>query len=217
MMEKVALSDEQWQDSQKNELWFWKSQFQEGNPDQIARNVYYLTKMEGHCSMIGDFLSKFDTNQLVIMDLGSGPNGILDVMTAKRKIAVDPLMDGFREIGFDVERTGIEAYNLKAEEIGEKFPSQVDIVLCLNSIDHHQDPELVIKNIHKVLKTDGDLILLTDLRPIELLDAYHKLPLTQGDILYWLRRWDFVMDQVFPHGFGNSIMQYCIHVKKRPQ
>jgi 2-polyprenyl-3-methyl-5-hydroxy-6-metoxy-1,4-benzoquinol methylase len=212
----MKLSDELWEDSQKNELHFWQKELSQDNLDQRQRNVYYLSKMEGHCSLIKDFVEANDFKYKVIMDLGSGPQGIMHAIDSFVKIAVDPLMDEFRNLGFDIDRDNVMNVNAKAEDIAAKLRKDFfDVVFCLNSIDHHQDPQLVIDNIHQVLRTGGDLILLTDTRLPEQCDAYHKLPLTQEAILSWLQNWDILETQEFPHGAGNPIMQFIVHAKKR--
>lgn len=211
----MKLTEDLWKDSQKNELGFWKKELQQENLDQRQRNAYYLSLMEGHCSLIRDFVETADLQHKVLMDLGSGPQGILHVLPGLYKVAVDPLMDEFKQLGFDINANDVIVANAKAEEISSKFRKDFfDVIFCLNSIDHHQDPQLVVDNIHQVLKPGGDLILLTDTRLPEQCDAYHKLPLTQKDILSWLKNFEIIETQEFPHGAGNPIMQFIVHAKK---
>lgn len=209
----MELTRELWLDSQANELGFWDKEYKQDNLDQRQRNAYYLSKMEGKCSLIKDYLTDNPITDKVVMDLGSGPQGFLHVLKAKEKFAVDPLMDKFVALGYNIQANDVKNFNLMAEEIGHHF-SNIDVVFCLNSIDHHLNPPLVIDNIYKVLKTGGDLILLTDLRLPEQCDGYHKLPLTQKDILSWLVGFDIMQAQIFPHGAGNPIMQFIVHAKK---
>lgn len=209
----MKLTEDLWLDSQKNELHFWKKELEQDNLDQRQRNAYYLSKMEGHCSLIKDFVEQNDLKDKIIMDLGSGPQGILHVLPKKLGLAVDPLMLEFRRMGYDVSGEDLQTYAHKAENIAQIF-HDVDVVFCLNSIDHHQDPKLVIDQIWKVLKKGGDLILLTDLRKEEECDAYHKLPLTEDYLLTWLDDFEIIKTQKFPHGAGNPIVQFIVHAKK---
>jgi SAM-dependent methyltransferase len=211
----MKLSEDLWKDSQKNELYFWESQFKKNNEDQVQRNAYYLSKMEGHCDMIKRFVEENKLEDKTVMDLGSGPEGILHVIDCKYKIAVDPLMREFRSLGYDISANGVNAYTLKAEDLFEHFGEDYfDVIFCLNSIDHHQDPKLVIDQCYKVLKPGGHLILLTDTRLPEQCDAYHKLPLTKDYIDTWLGEYLILESQVFPHGPGNPIKQYIVHALK---
>jgi 2-polyprenyl-3-methyl-5-hydroxy-6-metoxy-1,4-benzoquinol methylase len=210
----MKLTDELWQDSQTNELYFWKKELEQDNLDQRQRNVYYMSRMEGHCSLIKDFVESTDLSNKVVMDLGSGPMGFMHAVEAKKKFAVDPLMDEFEKLGYDTAANDVISVNMKAEDIGEGFENQIDVIFCLNSIDHHQDPQLVVDQCYKALKSDGHLIILTDTRLPEQCDAYHKLPLTKEAILDWLSNFEVLEQQVFPHGTGNPIMQFIVHAAK---
>lgn len=212
-MEKV-LSTELWQDSQKNELWFWQTMLDQGNPDQMHRNAYYNSKMEGHCDMIARFLSSTSLADKWVLDLGSGPEGFCHAIQAKFKIAVDPLMNKFRRMGFKVDANDVISLTARAEQLAEIFYSAIDVIFCLNSIDHHQDPAVVMDNIYDSLKPHGHAFILTDLRPPELCDQYHKLPLTKEDMDKWAWKFEVVETQIFPHGPGNPLMQYIMHLQK---
>lgn len=212
----MKLTEELWQDSQKNELGFWRKELDQDNLDQRQRNAYYMSKMEGHCSLIKDFVESTDLSNKVLMDLGAGPMGFMHALQGKTKIAVDPLMNEFKKLGYQINSNHVMAYNIKAEELSDAFDeNSIDVIFCLNSIDHHQDPGLVVDQCHHVLKSGGDLILLTDTRLPEQCDAYHKLPLTQEAILGWLKDFEVVETQEFPHGAGNPIMQFIVHAKKK--
>lgn len=214
-MEQIkVLSEELWQDSQQNELWFWQTMLDQGNTDQLHRNAYYASHMEGHCDMIKRFLDTTDLSNKTVLDLGSGPEGFCHALQAQTKVAYDPLMNKFRQMGFLVDANGVLAVNGKAEELANLFYNAFDVVFCLNSIDHHQNPELVIDQIFDALKPSGHAFILTDLRPAELCDAYHKIPLTKEDLDQWTWRFEKLETQIFPHGAGNPIPQYCMHLQK---
>ena len=211
----MILSEEKWLDSQKHELGFWQKELKINNLDQAQRNKYYLSKMEGKCDLIKRFVESTDLKDKVVMDLGSGPQGILHVLDCKIKIAVDPLMDKFREIGYNIGENGVNNYTMKAEEISSEFSDSVDVIFCLNSIDHHQNPKLVVEECSKCLKKGGHLILLTDTRLESQLDDYHKLPITVDYVDTWLSGEFLILEkQVFPHGVGNPILQYIVHAMK---
>jgi SAM-dependent methyltransferase len=208
------LTAERWQDSQKNELWFWQTQLHQGNPDQFHRNIYYQGNMENKCDMIQRFLNTNDLSKKVVLDLGSGPEGFCHAIPGKIKVAVDPLMTKFRMMGFKVDANNVLPVNAKAEELSTLFFNSIDVIFCMNSIDHHQNPELVIENIFDALKPYGHAFILTDLRPVELLDAYHKLPLNREDLDRWTWRFEKIESQEFPHGPGNPLVQYIMHLQK---
>lgn len=214
MEKNLVLSEDLWKDSQKNERWFWQTMLDQGNPDQKHRNWYYQSNMEGECSFISDFLKSTNMADKTVIDLGSGPEGFCHAIPGKIRIAVDPLMNSYRQLGFKVDANGVLAINAKAEDLGNLFQDSIDVIFCLNSIDHHQDPALVMDNIFDALKRGGSALLLTDLRPESLLDAYHKLPLTEELMNEWATRFQVKFTKVFKHGPGNPLMQYAMHLVK---
>ena len=208
-----CLTIEQWQDSQKNEAWFWHTQ-KEDNIEQYHRNTYYRNLLEDGCSVSKDFFEQ-DFSDFVIVDIGSGPQGVLHVIHAKRKIAVDPLMDKFIEQGYDVEgMDGVECICAQAETF--KLNESVDFAVCLNAIDHFQSPETAIENIARNMKTGGELLLLTDLRTEDKIDCYHKLCLTEETLYEWMNK-TFEMWQWhnFPHQTGNPLRQIVTRCLKK--
>ena len=86
-------------------------------------------------------------------------------------------------IGLDVNRYNIEyiiSKGLKAKLIGEegKFPledSSYPALICDNVIEHIQNPEILIKEIKRVLYKDGRLLLGVPLEKGYLRDKDHKV------------------------------------------
>jgi len=209
-----CLTDEQWNDSQKNEAWFWKVQKEEGNPEQYHRNHYYRNILEDDCTIARDFFAQDFTGKAVL-DVGSGPYGILHVLEAESKLAIDPLMDVFREQGYDVESDNVECLCSPGEDF-EVY--EAEYIVCLNALDHMKDPQAAIKNIVRHLVTGGELLLIIDLRPQDKLDAYHKLAITEEDVLAWTEPYfDIIEGQNIAHGDGtvNKVRQLVLRCKKR--
>ena len=210
---EATITESQWLDSQAHELGFWKAQFEQGNIEQKQRNHYYRNVMEGGSTLFRDFFRDHDFTGEVLVDVGSGPEGILHVIEgAARKVALDPLMHGFRDIGYRVDAHGVEAACLRGEAVF--LPTGIaDAVFCLNVLDHTERPEQILSEIRRVIKSGGYLLLMTDMRTLEQLDAYHKLALTHGQLLEWLKEYEGECE-VIPHQAGNPVMQFVAVCRK---
>lgn len=209
---KDSLTVEQWQDSQKNEAWFWQTQSQ-GNTEQKQRNHYYRNLLEDGCEIAREFFEQ-DFSASVIADIGSGPEGILHVLQAKRKIAVDPLMDKFLEQGYEVDDNNVECICEQAETF--MLPEKADYVVCLNAIDHFHLPKEALRNIHRNINDWGELLLITDLRTEDKVDCYHKLCLTEEMLHDWVGYcFEVWLWHNFPHQAGNPLRQIVTRCVKK--
>lgn len=196
-----TLTAEEWADSQRNEFRFWMRQYGENNLEQRQRWGWYRDVC------FPDDLDSRRFAGLDLLDYGSGPQGVLRYINAGsgRKHAYDPLMHQFIALGYDVEAGGVIA--------GGVVPDMLfDVVFCLNVLDHTAHPEWTLIDLQEHLKPGGRLYLCCDLRPAHLLDAYHKLQITDE----WLtaatggaglmgadRR------RLVPHQSPNPTVQWC--------
>ena len=216
---KSCLTATEWNDSQKNESHFWKAQKVVNNIEQTQRNCYYKGLLEDGCDIAKRFFEK-DFSNSSIADIGSGPQGILHTIDAKLKVAVDPLMNEYREQGYDVDANNVVAKCRPAEHLFSGTITtcwlwQFDYIVCLNALDHMKDPKEAIANMAMCMMCGGELLLITDLRTPEQLDAYHKLSVTEEDVLSWLDPFFEVLEyNNYPHQAGNPIRQLIVHAKK---
>jgi len=209
---KCTLEKEQWEDSQKNELAFWCTQRETGNTEQIGRNGWYRS----HIFPVW-FAQHSFFNQMAL-DIGSGPRGILHtIKDASRCVAIDPLMDEFREQGYSLDSDYVESVQGSAESL-PSIAYGADVVFSLNMLDHTQDPAKCLEEMYRVLRFGGTLVLCADMRPTELLDAYHKLQLTEEWLNSELKRIGFKSSSFLkPHQKGNPTVQFCaIAIKGLP-
>lgn len=76
---------------------------------------------------------------------------------------------GAEVYGVDVSRKGVElarGFGIKAKvaDISKKIPfanNFFDLVICTETIEHVADPDSLLKEIHRILKPDGTLLLTT--------------------------------------------------------
>ncbi len=90
-------------------------------------------------------------------DIGCGTRGVLPIIKAKKKIGVDPTIS---KVKTNYTHDEIDVYYLseKAEEISLPDES-VDIVCCNNALNHFENPELALAQIHRILKPGGRLLI----------------------------------------------------------
>lgn len=90
----------------------------------------------------------------VVVEIGCGPIGIVSIIEAKETIGLDPLMDEYIKM-YGAEQ-GVNYINAKGEEV--PLPDNyADIVFCSNVLNHVQDPEKVLSEIARIMKTTGKL------------------------------------------------------------
>ena len=196
-----TLSSDQWADSQHHEEWFWHTQREGGNTEQIARNDYYTSYI------FPQFFFNTSLADKVLVDVGSGPEGILHVLEAKRKVAIDPLMKQFREMGYPVNSGDVETYCMPGEDL-DVLDFLADVAFCLNALDHAKDPGRVLDHIHNLLVPGGKLLLVVDMREVKDLDVYHKLSLDHRSLRNELSGYSDVDQWIVPHQKPNPVRQF---------
>jgi len=132
---------------------------------------------------------KNDLNQAgkVIVEIGCGPTGgMLKFMKGRLKIGVEPLANRFLEKGFD-NIIGPEILYLNS--FGEGIPlvnGFADVVCCIHSIGHVQNPISILNETDRVLKDSGRLMILEILRSSEDVTKDHPLTIESDLFFKWL-------------------------------
>lgn len=108
----------------------------------------------------------------VICDFGSGPLGGMIQFASKGvpHYAVDVLAEQYNSWGHSPER--ILPFNGGPTEIPA---GSCDIVFCLNVIDHTTKPELIVKELERILKPGGTLYLFVHARKEHEINDCHPL------------------------------------------
>lgn len=148
-----------WNLAQQAEWRWWKNYL--GEKD---RNTYVAWKK----NYWNAFLQRLKTNTGTeargkIADLGCGPAGIYLVLAPFEVLALDPLLDKYREEHLLCEpgpdtRVQFVCSSLEQPGLSQKF----DTVFCLNAINHVADLELALKQIFELTQKGGQVILSTD-------------------------------------------------------
>jgi ubiquinone/menaquinone biosynthesis C-methylase UbiE len=99
------------------------------------------------------------------VSLGAGCTGDLTTFPAAVKIAIDPLLRIYQQLGMlvDDEAGSPTTYlSIRAEEL-PLVDECADLVVCRNALDHMPDPGLALDEIWRVLKNDGALFVSVDI------------------------------------------------------
>jgi SAM-dependent methyltransferase len=99
----------------------------------------------------------------VVLEIGPGPLGMLEMSRAREKYAVDPLADEYRRAGLLLPGDHAVTYFAQGAERIPLESATVDVVIAFNSLDHVDDPESVAAEIHRVLRGGGTLLLNVEL------------------------------------------------------
>ncbi|MEK7540614.1 MAG: class I SAM-dependent methyltransferase [Patescibacteria group bacterium] len=155
-----------WYLSQKIEKRAWKRWLKK---KLFTRHKKWLDKVLKYFELEG----KENLKDKTLVDIGSGPIGILTRLKAKEKIAVDP-------IPFNSIDASIKIIKAPGEEI--PLNSQIaDCVFLYNVLQHVMSPERVLNESARILKPGGSFYILEQLNiptdPIHL----HSLKLEMFD------------------------------------
>jgi len=158
MAHHKAFSKQRWSTALKAELAQF-NQLQQQNADinalrkQIRKR--YLPLIEPHVSKLQE-----DSQ---ILELGCGPTCISQFIKLGKKTFLDPLLDDFRRAwpGSLPKGTFITemAENIKAPD------ASYDCIVCLKTISHVQNPELVLHEVERLLKHNGTFLISVELWP----------------------------------------------------
>lgn len=96
-----------------------------------------------------------------VLDIGCGPRGSLEwADNALERIGIDPLAEKYKKLQHSShEMHYVNAYAEKMPFYNDYF----DIVCSFNSLDHVDDLQAVCKEIKRVLKPGGLLLIIVDI------------------------------------------------------
>jgi SAM-dependent methyltransferase len=105
------------------------------------------------------------TESKTIVSLGCGCTGDLAAFPAAVKIAIDPLLYVYQQLGMLVEDEGDNRtinLALGAEDL-PLLDGCADLVICRNALDHMPNPELALQEMWRILHKDGALFISVDI------------------------------------------------------
>jgi ubiquinone/menaquinone biosynthesis C-methylase UbiE len=201
----VVTSPDRWKQAQSFEKGFWTSAAKRIREGVRPPLTYHKWRSENLMNLVTqafpDKTISFANGR--ILEVGSGPVGAVTFMEARERIAVDPLCDFYATQPELVEHRSkdVRYETSRGEELAFDDKS-MDLVIIENVIDHVQNADKVMTEIHRVLKDDGILYLTVNLHPVwgaflhEILaalqiDRGHPHTFTLAKIVKFLNRHQF--------------------------
>jgi SAM-dependent methyltransferase len=156
-----VIDEKRWNEAQQNEIAFWQDVRRNGYggaPYPMWREIYPLAEMWNYTVGSGHPLDYF--RDKVVVEVGSGPLGIVAALPAKEKVGLDPLSDAYDKL-FD-RPTEVHYMASKGEQI-PLSDGYADVVFCKNVLDHVHNPAALLSEVRRILKHDGLFILVVNL------------------------------------------------------
>jgi len=180
------LKKTDWHRSQKAEIEFWKKR---PKVDSHFSTIYWKKEL----SEFGRGFDIFENKKII--EIGCGPMGMIHYIPGKEKIGLDPLIENYENLGI-LENRDVKYIKGKAEIINF-CDNYFDIAICLNVLDHTENPKEVLRDIKRVLKFGGILILHTHY------------------IIYWFKKLFIffikILDKPHPHHFNHKEINKMIN------
>jgi SAM-dependent methyltransferase len=157
---------DRWRKAQEYEQGYW-----EGVAAKIAQGSYdRMDFYEWRAGEIRKFLESIEQESLLdgtscIIEMGSGPLGVIGYLPGVNRVAVDPLNKFYSTNEHLCKLRNPEVQYLSSP--GEEVPlesSSCDFLIIENCIDHVQDMKGVMSEIRRLLKPGGILYLTVNAR-----------------------------------------------------
>lgn len=100
-----------------------------------------------------------------VVSIGCGCSGDLITFPARAKIAIDPLLCVYQQLGLvmaDEVGSPTVYLSINAEEL-PLLTDYAHLVICRNALDHMYNPAAALKEMQRILNKDGILFLSVDL------------------------------------------------------
>jgi SAM-dependent methyltransferase len=148
-----------WHQAQKYEQGFWQrlgEDIQSGTREQLDWYKWRAERLEARLGDVGDRWSRTGN----VLEIGSGPIGIVNFLGWGQRHAIDPLEHFYRtQPSLAALRDPAVTY---IDGAGERLPFEdgsIALVIIDNVIDHTYAPKAILDEIDRVLAPDGRLYL----------------------------------------------------------
>ncbi len=150
----MRVEQERWQEAQASERSYWENTSWQQTPAEQRRSEW-----SRHLGSLDLTLDEFAGQS--ILDIGCGPAGVVNFVTADRRVGVDPLASTYSQwngfFGDPVELVDSQAESMPFGD------DSFDTLFCINCIDHTQQPGAILGECARVLKPGGLFVFHVDL------------------------------------------------------
>lgn len=160
------VTEERWSAAQSYEREYWAETAREiarGAGDDLSWYEWRANRLLEELAALEYPFGRPD--EMKVLEIGSGPVGLIKYFPSAERVAVDPLEDFYSEIE-ELSHLRDPAVEYRASP-GEELPcpdSSIDLVVMENCIDHVRSPNEVMQEIRRVLRSTGGLYLTVNCR-----------------------------------------------------
>jgi len=149
-----------WLEAQKHEKYHWEKVARKLSQGAITQLDWYGWKANEFEKLLSKLNINLLSNNPKILEIGSGPIGIISCLNYGTRYSVDPLEEFYYANSDLIKLRNDKVCYMKGT--GEKLPfddSSFSIIIIDNVIDHTQDPNVVLKEILRTLNNNGIIYL----------------------------------------------------------
>jgi ubiquinone/menaquinone biosynthesis C-methylase UbiE len=149
-----------WFAAQKQEKHYWENVARRISNGAISQLDWYEWRAGELHKLLAKLKIKPFSNNPKILEIGSGPIGIINYLDHGIRCAIDPLEDYYKTNPTLIKLRNNEVCYLKGS--GENLPfrnGKFSLIILDNVIDHTQDPEVVLEEIYRTLDKNGIMYL----------------------------------------------------------
>jgi len=160
------VSKNRWLQAQEYERKHWQRIADKITSGVMKQLDWYGWKARELEKKIAPFAFRIDRQKCKILEIGSGPIGIISFLKwGKERYAVEPLEDFFSS---NAELIALRDPKVKyIKGCGEKLPfedEEFSLVIIDNVLDHTHEPKKVLREMHRVLKKNGLMFFTVNIR-----------------------------------------------------
>src|SRR6266581_7684501 len=149
-----------WAEAQRYERGFWEGLARRIETGARGQLDWYGWKARELEKRVFRWMGESDRAKAKVLEIGSGPIGIVSGLNWGERFAVDPLE------GFYKNRDSLVALRNPSvkflEGVGEDLPfddGMFSLAIVDNVIDHTRSPSRILEEVHRVLKSGGYMYL----------------------------------------------------------
>lgn len=154
------------------------------NPKGIYEYAYWKSRQIEEGTLGNDFYESMFTDAVgldrefyagkSILDVGCGPRGSLEWAShSDERVGLDPLVSRYQKLGIDRHEMSY------VDSPAESMPfddGKFDVVASFNALDHVDDVDATLAEMHRVLAGDGMLVLVVDIHSHPTVAEPHAIP-----------------------------------------